>query len=311
MTPQWRRRGLLISAPTSQPWARSHAALPTVDPRDDGSFDVYYSPRDAQGRAHIARARVVADGDDLTVVSQDGSPVLSPGSGGSFDESGVTVSCIVATESRTLLYYTGWTLGVTVPFYFYAGLAVRQGGSDGAFNRLSEAPLLERSAVDPFLTASPWVLREAGRWRMWYVSSPGWRTVDGAPQHLYHVRYAESDDGMCWRRSGRVCVDFGGEREYAMGRPCVVRDPDRYRMWFAARGDAYRLAYAESDDGVNWCRDDARAGLENAACGWDAQMIAYPAILDHGDRRFLLYNGNEYGRAGIGYAVSDRRGAGD
>ena len=46
-----------------------------------------------------------------------------------------------------------------------------------------------------------------------------------------------------------------------MGRPCVVHDRDRYRMWFCARGDAYRLAYAESTDGLNWERDDANAAL--------------------------------------------------
>ena len=38
----------------------------------------------------------------------------------------------------------------------------------------------------------------------------------------------------------------------------------------------------------------------------DAQMLTYPVILDHGDWRFLLYNGNHYGRTGIGYAVRDR-----
>jgi hypothetical protein len=215
------------------------------------------------------------------------------------------VSCIVTTRECTFLYYTGWTLGVTVPFYFYAGLAIRRDGPDRAFRRVSQAPLLERSAVDPFLTASPWVIHDQGRWRMWYVSSPGWRTRDGEVQHLYHVRYAESEDGVVWSREGRVCIDFADEGEYAMGRPCVVRDGNRYRMWFSARGDVYRLAYAESDDGLTWERDDSRAGLEPADTGWDAQMLTYPVVLDYDDKQFLLYNGNHYGRTGIGYAVRD------
>lgn len=301
----WRRRGLLIPAPTPQTWAASHAALPTVQDLGGGHFDLYYSPRDAEGRAHIARARVVADGDELTVLSYDDSPVLRPGPLGTFDESGVTVSCVVETDEDTLLYYTGWTLGVTVPFYFYGGLAIRHGDSDGQFERISAAPLLERNAVDPFLTASPWVMHDDDRWRMWYISSPGWMVADGAPRHLYHVRYAESDDGLSWRRTGRVCVDFADGHEYAMGRPCVVKDHDVYRMWFAARGDAYRLAYAESDDGVNWTRDDAKGGLAPPDTGWDADMLAYPVVFDHGDRRYLLYNGNGYGASGLGYAVCD------
>lgn len=304
MSGVWRPGGLLLTPETSLPWARTHAALPAVLDDGDGGYELFYSPRDDRGRAHVARARLVIDGRQLRITDRDEQPVLSPGPLGAFDESGVTVSCVVADEGRTLLFYTGWTLGVTVPFYFYAGLAVREAGAD-RFERVSPAPVLERTAVDPYLTASPWVMRDEGRWRTWYVSGAGWREVDGAAQHLYHVRYAESEDGVQWRRHGTVCIDFADETEYAMGRPCVVRDDDRYRMYLAARGDRYRLAYAESEDGVTWFRNDAALRLP-AAQDWESQMRAYPTVLDHGSTRFLLYNGDGYGRTGIGYAWTRR-----
>lgn len=302
----WQKRGLLIAAPPPLPWARSHAALPCPDSRADGGIDLYYSPRDEDGRAHVACARIEADGilGELTAAEHRLDPVLSPGRLGSFDESGTTASCVVRRGEQTFLYYTGWTRGVTVPFYFYAGLAIRADGED-EFRRHSEAPLLERNAVDPYLTASPWVLCEDdGRWRMWYVSCRDWRTRDGAPQHRYNIRYAESDDGIEWRRDGRVSIDFASDEEYALGRPCVVRDIDRYRMWFAARGETYRLAYAESEDGLDWNRMDDEAALEPSTTGWDSEMVEYPAVFDDGGRRYLLYNGNDYGGSGIGYAVS-------
>jgi hypothetical protein len=302
----WHKRGLLIAAPTPQTWAYSHAALPVADELDDGQIDVYYSPRDEACRAHIAVARVqTSENDDaLTVAAHEPDPILSPGALGAFDDSGVTMSCLVHTDSGTFLYYTGWTLGVSVPFYFYVGLAIRRPG-ESAFERVSRAPILERDAVDPYLTASPWVLREKGTWRMWYVSCVDWKVVDGEASHRYHIRYAESDDGVAWRRDGRVSVDFADGSEYAMGRPCVVRDGDRYRMWFAARGKEYRLAYAESLDGVDWIRNDELVGLDPSPESWDAEMLAYPSILDHGGRRYLLYNGNGYGRTGVGYAVAE------
>jgi hypothetical protein len=302
----WHRRGLLIPAPTGQAWARSHAALPFAEVIDGGQIGVYYSPRDERGCAHVAVARVEAAGPDgeLVLSVHQHEPILSPGPLGAFDDRGVTVSCVVHTKEGTFLYYTGWALGVSVPFYFYVGLAIRPAGGH-AFERVSPAPILERNAVDPYLTASPWVLREDGTWRMWYVSCAGWRMVDGEPQHRYHIRYAESDDGIVWRRDGRVSIDFDDEIEYAISRPCVVRDHDCYRMWFSARGDRYRLGYAESLDGLTWARNDRQAGLEPSRDGWDAEMLAYPAILDYRGLRYLLYNGNGYGRTGIGYAVGD------
>jgi hypothetical protein len=132
--------------------------------------------------------------------------------------------------------------------------------------------------------------------------------VAGEPRHYYNLRYAESSDGVCWRRHGRVAIDFADGDEYAISRPCVIRDGGRYRMWFAARGDSYRLGYAESTDALNWTRDDARAGLAPAASGWDSEMVAYPALFDRPGIRYLLYNGNDYGRTGIGYATLDGEG---
>ena len=51
MCHDWHKRGLLLAAEASQPWARSHAALPVADVIDSGQVDLYYSPRDKHGRA--------------------------------------------------------------------------------------------------------------------------------------------------------------------------------------------------------------------------------------------------------------------
>lgn len=284
----------MLEAPTPQPWAASHAALPLVD--EDA---LYYSARDERNRAHIARARIAVDGDALAVTGHDDWPVLAPGELGAFDDCGVTTSCLVQDGDRKLLYYTGWTLAQTVPFHFFVGLAASDDGG-ATFARVSPAPVLGRSAADPYLTASPWVLREGGRWRMWYISCVGWDQAADGPRHRYRVHYAESGDGVRWNADGRVAIDFAGPEEYAMARPCVTHEDGRYRMWFCVRGDAYRLAYAESADGLAWERRELR--LHPGPQDWEAQMQAYPVLVQAGGRRHLLYNGNDYGRTGIGYA---------
>lgn len=260
---------------------------------------MYFSGRDAQGRAQIGWGDVdLRDPQSWTVSA---APAIGLGRLGAFDDNGVTSSCLVSHGGRQYHYYTGWSLGVTVPFYLNAGLAISDDGGQ-TFRRASEAPLLDRSAVDPLLTASPWVLIENGLWRMWYVSATGWTATGGRPAHRYHIKYAESRDGVAWDRRGVVCIDFKSTDEYAIGRPCVVRDADSYRMWFSHRGDRYRIGYAESTDGVVWDRRDEASGIDVSADGWDADMIEYPCIVDTGARRLMLYNGNDYGRTGIGLA---------
>jgi hypothetical protein len=295
----WRRLGRLALDTSRASWAATHAALPVVEPIDANRFALYLSLRDREGRARIGRS-VLTMSDAPRLEPLDPDPVLDLGPLGAFDDSGVTTSCLVTAGRDRLLYYTGWSRGVTVPFYLAASVAISQDG--GPFERVSLAPLLERSAVDPFLTASPFVLVGHGRWRMWYVSATEWRNTGASPRHYYHIRYAESADGLVWQRDGRVCVDYETDDEHAFARPWVMRDADLYRMWFAVRGERYRIALAESSDGVAWTRRD-QLGLTAGTAEWESDMVEYPCVFDWHGRRFMLYNGNGYGRSGVGVAV--------
>lgn len=278
----------------------SHAMVPIVQ-KVEAVHRVYFGGRDAAGRSRIGWFELNLD-PTPSVRKVTPSPVLDLGPLGAFDDSGVTPCCLVEDNGRLLLYYNGWSLGVTVPFYLCVGLAVSTNGGE-TFQRHSNAPLLERSVIDPYLTASPWVLVESGRWRMWYVSGSEWKLEFGTPKHWYHVRYAESLDGLSWERRGIVCIDYASPDEHAFSRPCVIRDGDLYRMWYSYRGAAYRMGYAESHDGLRWERRDVEAGIGVSASGWDSEMVAYPVVFDHGGKRYMLYNGNQYGKTGIGLAV--------
>ena len=41
-----------------------------------------------------------------------------------------------------------------------------------------------------------------------------------------------------------------------------------------------------------------------SADGWDAKAQAYPAVVKHDGRWFMFYNGNAFGRDGIGLAIA-------
>jgi len=262
--------------------------------------EVFFSSRDERNRAQIGRA--VIDLDSPGAGSMFGpEPIVRMGRRGSFDDSGVTSACLVADGERRFLYYSGWSLDVEVPFLFFIGCAVSEDGG-ATYKKVSAGPVLGRSRLDPFLTASPSVLVEGGIWRMWYVSGTGW-SGDAKPQPNYRICYAESNDGIDWRPSGRIAIDYANPGEHALARPHVVRDGAKYRMWFSHRGRSYRIGYAESEDGLAWVRRDDLAGIDVSTQGWDSEMVAYPWVGDVAGRRRMLYNGNSYGLTGIGLAV--------
>jgi predicted GH43/DUF377 family glycosyl hydrolase len=117
------------------------------------------------------------------------------------------------------------------------------------------------------------------------------------------IKHAVSDDAIHWTPTGDVCIGIESDDEYAFSKPCVVRDGDLYRMWYSFRGAAYRIGYAESDDGIVWRRKDDEAGIAPSGEGWDAQTVEYPFVFDHDGACYMLYNGDSYGRTGFGLAV--------
>ncbi len=295
----WVKRGLIFAPPSGLSWMSGHAAVPCVRTLGPNRIRVFFSGRDDQERSRVGSFDL--DLRTLEVDTIHEEPALEPGGLGSFDESGAMGSWVLDVGETTWMYYVGWTRGVTVPFYNSIGLA-RSDDGGLTFQKASAGPLVSRDQIDPYFTASSCVMIDEGIWKMWYLSCTGWEGVEGKPRHSYHIRYAESDDGVAWVRSGRVCIDYRPADEYAISRPSVLKDGDLYRMWYSYRGESYRIGYADSHDGVTWTRKDEEAGIDVSPEGWDSEMIEYPCVFDHEGRRYMLYNGNGYGATGIGLA---------
>lgn len=276
---------------------------------DDRRLRIYFGPRDVQGRTRTAFVDV-DPAEPSRVIELHDRPVLDLGRRGTFDDCGVTPSCLVEHRDELWLFYIGWTQEVTVPYRLAIGVAVsRDGGL--SFERVHEGPVVDRNRLEPYFVTAPCVKRETGTWKMWYVSATAW--VGEPPSPAYVIKYAESPDGLDWIRENATCIEPKSANE-ADGRPWVEHIHGTYRMWYSYRGlhrfrtdpsQSYRMGYAESADGVSWTRMDERAGVERSPEGWDSEMIAYPSVYVYRGRRHLLYNGNGFGRSGIGHAVAD------
>lgn len=295
----WRKLGWIFCASGQHDWMQTHAANPVAEHLHDDRFRIYFSCRDRDNRSSIGFVEIdLKQPQEILRISEQ--PVVSPGEWGTFDDSGASMGCLLHDGDRRLLYYLGWNLGVTVPWRNSIGLAISP-SADAPFRKVSKAPVLDRNHIDPYSLSYPWVMRDGGVWKMWYGSNLAWGPAQADMAHV--IKYAESVDGMHWQPQDRIAIDFASTDEYAISKPCVIRDPDGYRMWYAYRGAAYRIGYAESVDGIHWTRRDDQAGIAPSADGWDAESVEYPCVFDHAGRRYLLYNGKRYGQTGFGLAL--------
>lgn len=313
----WTRLGRVVAPEIDLPSGYSHASVPVAVPLGGDLVRLLFSSRDAQGRSQPFAVDCRFRDGGLVSRSPVVGPLLETGELGTFDDSGVMPTCALVVSGEVVVYYIGWNLGVTVPFRNAVGLARwgtldshvgAQGAAIPALTRVFDGPVLDRTAHEPHFVASCDVLRERDRYRCWYLSCVGWRRDPGGKAvHRYLVRYAESADGIRWERTGRIAIGFADESEYAISTPRVVSEPDgRYRMWFSVRGEAYRIGHARSDDGIEWRRSNGDEELSaDPSEPWANELVCYPCIVDVSGSRWLFYNGNGFGRTGIGLARWD------
>lgn len=304
----WKKLGLVFAPEANDDWMITHAAVPTIEKLTDTMFRVYFGSRNKQNKASIGYFDFDIN-DPTNIKNISPQPILRPGELGTFDDSGVLPSWLVNNGNEKYMYYIGWNLGVTVPFRNFIGLA-RSNGDDN-FERFSRAPLADRDEADPFFFTNPCVIKDNDSWKMWYLSTVRWEEDGENVKHFYHIKYDESKDGIHWNRTPKVAIDFRYDNEYAISRPCVIKDDNgKYYMWYSyragPRGDTYRIGYAESDNGIDWTRKDEEVGLDVSSGGWDEEMVAYPTVFDVNGDRYMLYNGNGFGRSGIGLAILEK-----
>lgn len=296
---KWKKLGLVYKPTGRSAWARSHASNPVAEFIKDDLYRIYFSTRNKKNQSSIG-SLLIDMKDPTKLVEADPKPVLGPGEIGMPDDSGVSIGHILNVKGKRYLYYMGWNLSVTVPWRNTIGLAVSEKGHE-RFKRHSRFPIIGLDETDPYTISYPWVMRENGRFRMWYGSNLKWGPEKKDMMHV--IKYAESEDGIHWQRLNKVCIDSEGREEYAICKPCVIKDGNTYKMWYCHRGKFYRIGYAESRDGVRWKRLDRTSGLVASSKGWDSEMVEYPFVFDHQGRRYMLYTGNGYGKTGFGIAV--------
>lgn len=301
----WRKLGLVFAPDATLWWQRSHAALPVPLHLSGGLYRVYFASRDDRNRSHVGFFEIDLD-DSSAIQRSSHDPILAPGPLGEFDDHGIYAASAVRDGSQVYLYTIGWNPGASAPlFYASIGLAISEDGGV-TFRKRGRSPIMARSDHDPCLVTSPFVLKEEERWRMWYVSGYRWDEVDGRPASAYHIKYADSDDGIGWRREGRVCIDHASPEERNIARCCVMRHEARYLAWYSfSDGSGYRIGHATSRDGLDWTRRDDDAGIGLSRSGWDSQAVAYPSVVRHKEKFYMFYNGNGFGRDGIGLAVAE------
>lgn len=303
MTRCWKKLGQLYvpRASDQHPKLVSHAANPLPVHMAGDVYRIFFSGRDEQHRSSVGAVDV--DIVQRKVITEHHYPFFEHGPEGSFYADGVSIGNCYEVNGVRYMLFMGWQ---NPPSGHWRGDIGRLIVTPELSLQLEgEEPFMGSDSTDPISLSYPWVqVRPSGGFDMWYGSTLTWDAGNGEMLHV--IQHAFAEDGETWQRNG-LAVPFELGRAQAFSRPAVVmNDSSDFEMWFSYRsgsGEKYRIGYAHSEGGQNWTLDLNNSGIEVSAFGWDSEMIEYPFVFDHDGIRYMLYNGNEYGKTGFGLAV--------
>lgn len=273
------------------------AQCPTILDLDD-RWRVYYSDR-LDGKSYI-HAVDIEKGASKKILKTY-SNILAPGPLGSIDHAGVMPSSAVRMRSGLIfLYYVAWSVRKDVPYHNLTGLAVSHDGL--TFTKMGPVT----AHPGPYFTGTACVVPRDSDYYMVQMSCTEWIPGD-PPEPRYMLRAGRSDDGIHWLSQG-IAVDYSSKDEGGISAATIIASPKRQHMWYSYRKlrgyrdnpeAAYKIGYADGIGG-SWIRRDDLVQIPRQ--GWDSDMQCYPEVIRHEDNLYMLYNGNGFGKTGIGLA---------
>jgi hypothetical protein len=302
MTTSWTKLGLLFCLPPGGLHTKlaSHTANPVPIHISDDLYRIFYSSRDLDNRSSVGAVDV--DIVRRTVVHVHTHPFFEYGPFGSFYADGVSIGNVYEADGTRYLLFMGWQNKAGEHWRGDIGRLIIN--PDLTLSIDSCSPFMQSDDIDPISLSYPWVFRRSdGAYEMWYGSTTTWETSNGEMLHV--LKHATSRNGHSFHKTG-VEIPHQLGKAQAFSRPTIIgSDELGYEMWFSYRsgtGTTYRIGRAMSCDGKDWSLSLESGGLVVSNEGWDSEMVEYPYVFEHKGIRYMLYNGNGYGKSGFGIA---------
>jgi len=297
----WKKLGQVYNFKPVDSYLLSHASNPLAVHIKDDIYRVFFSGRCEENKSSVG----YVDIDIITheVISTCDSVTFKHGEENNFYSHGVSIGNMYQVEDKNYIQFMAWQIRDGGHWRGDIGrLLVNDDYS--TLNLFPQEVFMGCDKEDKVSLSYPWVMFDEGVYKMWYGSTIDWSSENEEMIHV--IKYATSKDGEFWEKHG-LAIPYELGVAQAFSRPTVIKDENGYHMWYSFRsgdGTKYRIGYSHSQDGLSWDRK-ADSGIDVSENGWDSEMICYPFVFEHNDKKYMLYNGNDYGKSGFGLAVME------
>lgn len=295
----WEKVGQIYYPDSNSKFLKTHAANPTpVKLNDKGLYRVFFNGRDKNNRSSVGY--IDYDFDNLNRVSDESKLLLSYGGSESFYSHGISLGNYWRFDGHLNFGFMAWQIRGDEHWRGDIGVFKLNDSLDQTIGE--PKLLLGVNEEDKISLSYPFVIFDKSEnvYKMLYGSTTTWDA--GNNEMIHTIKLTKTRDFKQWQFFGTV-LNYQLGIKQAFSRPSLIKINNKFYCWFSYRsgdGSKYKIGSAESDDLLNWKYIDSE--LKKSKFGWDSEMVCYPYVFKHKRQIYMLYNGNEFGKTGIGLA---------
>lgn len=279
----------------------SHLANPTPFYLGGNIVRIFFSSRNLKNKAGITFIDLDIDRFEL-LNNKLNILFKAEGYTNTYFRDGISLGNIFSHKMRYFLSFMGWDISSKSPWEGRVGIAEIDPFSPSLLY-ISDTPIIETfEHVDSSLSY-PMVRAINDELHIWYGNTLKKDAGNGDMLHTIHLSILKSDNSL--EHKGQV-IDYEIGKSQAFSRPTILEHNGTLNMLYSVRGIStnYRIKRVVSNDGFTWEKADFQLiGTNHLG---EQEMQCYPYLITIADKVFLFYNGNEYGRSGMGIAILEQ-----
>jgi predicted GH43/DUF377 family glycosyl hydrolase len=231
--------------------------------------------------------------DGITWTLNQTTPVLYPGSPGSWDSWAVHPGAVIKDGGIFKMYYPAYSYQYA---QWHIGLAT---STDGIHWEKYPEPVLYGTSGWQFQIGPSSIIKVDGTYYLYFY---------GRNYPSYSIGVATSTDGIHWTKytNNPILLSEYSWEGTGIYYPSVIKENDQFKMiYMNASADAFGIA--TSTDGIHWTKTGSNPFFKkaNTADDWAEYDIAYPHLMKIGTEYRIYYSG--IGDGASGYQIGFMR----
>jgi len=273
----------------------NYASNPAALTITDSHLRIFFNSRDFQNRSKIYS--IDLHGEELEPDYDSVSLQYSNGTQGSYFSHGLSVGQIFSIDDKKSLSVMGWKNYVGK--HWEGRIGYIPFDTEGNLTVLESRPWMDLDSLDPISLSYPALYKDNNSTVIWYGSTLTWDVGNGEMLHI--LKEAKlSNDGRVVKGDNIMPYVLGSAQ--AFSRPAIVQIDRDFLLAYSYRGNTtrYRIGFMILGDFNSASHLGGIPPFLTSKEEWESEMVEYPSFFSFQKQMFMLYNGNAFGKTGIG-----------